>query len=208
MFEDIQQFIFQIVLFYIAYILILYLITTITNKNIYLIIYMGLSMIILFLIVFYNRMSLYFQKEKDKLKKENSDDKSSDKPSDNKICDDWSSEECKEKIKKLSKKNDTEKKIKESGKKNDTEIQNNDMAIIQTEPVVEPQPAESSNPKLLKENIEDADTIKKQEEIIRKYIDNYNKNKRPIDELEESRDNDAPWMDHDNDKGNKLYQAL
>lgn len=202
MFEDIQQFIFQIVLFYIAYILILYLITTITNKNIYLIIYMGLSMIILFLIVFYNRMSLYFQKEKDKLKEENS----TDKPSDNKICDDWSSEECKEKIKKLSKKNDTEKK--ESGKKNDTEIQNNDMAIIQTEPVVEPQPVESSNPKLLKENIEDADTIKKQEEIIRKYIDNYNKNKRPIDELEEARDNDAPWMDHDNDKGNKLYQAL
>ena len=89
MFEDIQQFIFQIVLFYIAYILILYLITTITNKNIYLIIYMGLSMIILFLIVFYNRMSLYFQKEKDKLKEENS----ADKPSDNKICDDWSSEE-------------------------------------------------------------------------------------------------------------------
>tara|TARA_B000000437_G_scaffold79718_3_gene57971 strand:+ start:11910 stop:12518 length:609 start_codon:yes stop_codon:yes gene_type:complete len=202
MFEDIQQFIFQIVLFYIAYILILYLITTITNKNIYLIIYMGLSMIILFLIVFYNRMSLYFQKEKDKLKEENS----ADKPSDNKICDDWSSEECKEKIKELSKKKDTEKK--ESGKKKDTEIQNNDMAIIQTEPVVEPQPVESSNPKLLKENIEDADTIKKQEEIIRKYIDNYNKNKRPIDELEEARDNDAPWMDHDNDKGNKLYQAL
>lgn len=199
MFEDIQQFIFQIVLFYIAYILILYLITTITNKNIYLIIYMGLSMIILFLIVFYNRMSLYFQKEKDKLKEEKSTDKSSDKPSDkssdNKICYDWSSEECKEKIKELS-------------KKNDTEIQNNDMAIIQTEPVVEPQPVESSNPKPLKENIEDADTIKKQEEIIRKYIDNYNKNKRPIDELEEARDNDAPWMDHDNDKGNKLYQAL